>query len=320
MGTIRSILPINEFRALVAFSSLFMARVTFSGRMQRMTSSPGKASPTASMSVPLTLTMRVPRRFSRTRPVRTVSVPTKEATNSSAGRFMTMAGLSIWAIRPPSMTAMRSERRRASFRSWVAMIVVIFVSARTFSRSVTMASRVGGSSDCEGLVEKEDLRRDGEGPGKARPLGFPAGKSFCGPVAQVRDAETLQLCLHDAPGLGTVYAADLEPRYDVAENGRVEEQRLLEDHGEPAPVFQYALLCTHRLPPEEDLSRRGFHQVGQGLQERRLSRAVGADERKGLSLEDLHAGDIDQQASPADHFQVFRFEDLCHLGLSLCWT
>ena len=85
MGTIRSILPRNEFLALVAFSSLFMARVTFSGRMQRMTSSPGKRIPDGFDLRAVHPYHESLRRLSRTRPVRIVSTPTKEATNSSTG-------------------------------------------------------------------------------------------------------------------------------------------------------------------------------------------------------------------------------------------
>ena len=98
--------------------------------------------------------MKTPSEIRTTRPGRTVSTPTKEATNSSAGRFITSAAGPIWTIRPPLITASRSPSRRASVWSWVEATAVVRVSRRIRSRSPVSASRVGGSSEEKGSSRK----------------------------------------------------------------------------------------------------------------------------------------------------------------------
>ena len=80
-----------------------------------------------------------------TLPSSTVSMPTKEATNSSAGWLITASQGPTWTIRPCRMTTRESARRRASIWSWVAMTAVVRVFLRTRARSSISASRVGGS-------------------------------------------------------------------------------------------------------------------------------------------------------------------------------
>ena len=172
----------------------------------------------------------------------------------------------------------------------------------------------------EGLVEKEDLRRDGERPRKARPLGLPPGKVF---------AERSRRCempnrssvLHDAPGPPLLYAADPQPGGHVVEDRRVEEQRLLEDHGEPPPVRQTRCSAAHRSPRKRISPAEGFDQAGQGLQQGRLSRAVGADQGEDLSLDDLPAREYRAAGFPRGSPAGLRLQNgvFAHRGRSLCW-
>ena len=73
------------------------------------------------------------------------------------------------------------------------MMVVVFVSARHFFQVRDDCFPRRRIQRGEGLVQKEHLRRDGEGPGKACPLGLAAGEGPGRAVAQVGDPEALQL-------------------------------------------------------------------------------------------------------------------------------
>jgi len=88
---------------------------------------------------------------------------------------MTASGEPVWTIFPSFMTAIRSDKRRASRRSWVAITAVVLVSFKIRWRSSIRPSRVGGSREEKGFVEEDDFRMNGEGSGQACPLRLSSG-------------------------------------------------------------------------------------------------------------------------------------------------
>ena len=134
----------------------------------------------------------------------------------------------------------------------------------------------------EGFVEENDLRFRDEGPGEAGPLRLAAGELPGGALRQVADAEAFQVFGNRPLDLRPPHAADLEPRGDILEDGRIEQERLLEDHRDVAAVVEPAV--SDPLPPEEEPSPRRLQQTGKRQQQRRFSRAVRADQGEDLPL------------------------------------
>ena len=136
----------------------------------------------------------------------------------------------------------------------------------------------------EGLVEEDDLRFRHESPGEARPLRLPAGELPGGAPGEVADAEKLQIAGNGprrSPPRPT--AADTEAGGDIVEDGRIEEERLLENHCDVSTVVEIPPV-RDPLPRKMRLPLSRFQQTGQRQQERRFSRAVRTDQGKGLSL------------------------------------
>src|SRR5581483_10711784 len=139
----------------------------------------------------------------------------------------------------------------------------------------------GGVDGGEGLVEQEDGRFGGQGPGQGDPLGL-AARELGGPEAgDVGEADLLQPLHGLGPGLGLRRARSPQTEGDVLQGAEVaEETVLLEDDADVAAfrrqadagrrVLDHGAVDGH--PPPVD-----SQQAGQGPQERGLARSVGAD-------------------------------------------
>ena len=94
----------------------------------------------------------------------------------------------------------------------------------------------GGIQGREGLVQQEQLRAQGEGPGQGRALGLAAGEVAGGAVQEPGDAELRGGGLHPVLAFFGVHAVQPQARRDVLAHRGVEEEGVLEHHGHPAAV------------------------------------------------------------------------------------
>ena len=75
---------------------------------------------------------------------------------------------------------------------------------QVFNQRLT-TRRIEGS---KGLVEEEDFRGNGKGPGQACSLSFASGESTGRPVAQMGDSEPVQVFHYGVPDFTPFHAAD----------------------------------------------------------------------------------------------------------------
>ena len=133
----------------------------------------------------------------------------------------------------------------------------------------------------ERLVEQQHARAQHERAGQgdalllaARELARPA----IGIAAQLHEVERL---LRQAPPLGALHLALLEPVGDVVEHGHVREQRVvLEDRVDAAPVGRDADRVD---AADQDRALGRLLEAGEQPQRRRLAAARGAEQREELA-------------------------------------
>ncbi len=119
-------------------------------------------------------------------------LPTKLATNASAGAASSCVGVPIWWILPSTITPTRSASDVASSKSWVTSRAGSRSSvSRSNSSARTRGARVGVERR-ERLVEEQHGRVAGERPGEADPLALAAGEAARPGVGEVGDAEALE--------------------------------------------------------------------------------------------------------------------------------
>ena len=139
-----------------------------------------------------------------------------------------------------------------------------------------------------GLVEHDDLRLLNNDPGNAGLLTLAAGDFRIGPVSQVGDVHGVQHLVYQAvvllrwllehPQVGGP-AHDHEIPYIVAVGGGMGLGHITDDLGD--------LLQGHLpdiLPFQKDLSGGRGKQIGDAVQKRRLSSAVGAQNGQYLPM------------------------------------
>ena len=260
--------------------------VTSSARRQSRTHSPGGAVWATSMVCPPASRPR--RRLATARAPGNrgvVSTPTKRAIVLRGGRAEHRAAASTWSSRPSISTPTRSPSAMASPRSWVTSTVVVRSSRRMRPRSSIRPSRVGLIERGERLVEQEQLRLDHEGAGQRRALRLPAGERARPAPGEVRDRRSARATRatraspRSAPHCrGSAGRGPRCPRPSCrrgAAPGRrspcVGAPRAL------APAATALALEAHRRPP------RAPRAAPMHAQQRRLARAVGADDGEDLA-------------------------------------
>ena len=91
------------------------------------------------------------------------------------------------------------------------------------------------------------------------------------------DTEKTEIAWDSPVDLRPPHAADPQTGSDIVKNGRIEEERFLEDHRNASPVVKIAV-CGIDLPiPEAEPPLKGFQQAGEGEQKRGFSRPVRTD-------------------------------------------
>src|SRR5699024_9476084 len=157
---------------------------------------------------------------------------------------------------------------------------------------IAQRSSHGGVERGQGLVEEEDLRLGGQGPGQGDPLLLTAGelmreaRAHAGPAA---DLEELIAALLPRRGIDL---ADAQTVFDVVGDAEVGEQAVaLEDHAHVPPVRRQP---QHGLPADEDIAAVDGFEPGEDAQCGRLPAARGAEEAD-------HAAGFDVDAEIAQH-------------------
>ena len=148
----------------------------------------------------------------------------------------------------------------------------------------------------ERLVEQQQRGVGGERARDRHPLGLAAGELARPPAGEVAQPDPGQPVAGRGPGLGAPGPSGPGAEGDVVEGGEVREEHLvLEDHPDRA--------VPRRERQQVDAAEAGVpgggHQAGQGVQQRGLAGAVGADH--GHHVARLRG---ERQVDPARHPQV----------------
>jgi hypothetical protein len=136
-----------------------------------------------------------------------------------------------------------------------------------------------GVEGTERLVEQEDPRADGEGPGDRCPLGHAARHLVRSLVAMGPEADSGEVALGHlvAPRLRPVAPSGPHRLPDVGLDAQPGQERVaLEHHG---PIRSGP---GHRLTVEEGHAGIGRHQAADDVEQRRLAAARVTDERHEL--------------------------------------
>ena len=90
-------------------------------------------------------------------------------------------------------------------------MAVVLVCFRIRSEILDQGFPGGRVEGGKGFIEKKDLGLNGKGPGKACPLGLSSGKGSGRTLAEVGDAEPVQVFFHNDVDLGPSHPSDLQP-------------------------------------------------------------------------------------------------------------
>ncbi len=130
----------------------------------------------------------------------------------------------------------------------------------------------------EGLVHEDDLGPVDEGTGDRHPLLHAAREVLGVAVGELRQTHRLEVLVRALPALRRGHPLEPQAVLQVVADGEPAEGGVgLEDHAAVAADVR------HRLAVEEDLARGGRQEAGDGLQDRRLAAARGAEEDDDLA-------------------------------------
>ena len=216
-------------------------------------------------------------------------LPVRLATNWSAGRASSSAGIPSWRRRPSRMTPTRSASAAASVKSWVTSSVGIASSASSSASCSRTLSRVWASSAESGSSSSRTEGSRASARATATRWRSPPDEPSGLLAGEVRDAEALEQVL-DPPASAEA---------DVRGDRHVREQRVVLEHEADRPPVgrpvDTALGVEPRLLTERDAAARGLVQAGDAAQHRRLARSGRSDERERLGAD----GQVDVDAEGA---------------------
>ena len=148
----------------------------------------------------------------------------------------------------------------------------------------------------ERLVEQQDLRLHHEGPRQRRALRLTARDRARPALGEVRDAEAPEPLSHPARRAQAALAAKAQAQGHVLPDRRVGEERFLKDTRHAPPDCQRGARSDGGAA-EAHLTRHGGFEQTEDTQERRLARAVRADEGEDLARQHRERGHVEHGAA-----------------------
>ena len=148
----------------------------------------------------------------------------------------------------------------------------------------------------EWLVEQQQPRAGGEGPGQRHPLGFAARERRDAPALEAVETDELQQLGHPLAHFGLRPPGDGWPEAHVAGHVTVGEQLVvLEDQTELPPMRRH---LGDVLSVPQHAAAVGRVEPGDDPQQRALARAAGPEEGDDLARPDREVGAVEHPPVP----------------------